>query len=111
MGSLDQLHPDRLSAYLTAIDDLEHEGDQLHRRVRAQLYDFTEEHPAQNVLRWKDVTDGIEHALDELPTSPTPWKGSSSNTPNRSWRCGRPAPALLRGDQALVSLSSGAANR
>ena len=66
MGSLDQLHPDRLSAYLTAIDDLEHEGDQLHRRVRAQLYDFTEEHPAQHMLRWKDITDGIEQALDEL---------------------------------------------
>jgi uncharacterized protein Yka (UPF0111/DUF47 family) len=42
------------------------EGDQLHRRVLAQLYDFTGEHPAQHMLRWKDVTDGIEHALDEL---------------------------------------------
>jgi predicted phosphate transport protein (TIGR00153 family) len=66
MRSLDQLDPDRLSAYLTAIDDLEHEGDQLHRRVRAQLYDFTTEHPAQHMLRWKDITDGIEQALDEL---------------------------------------------
>jgi predicted phosphate transport protein (TIGR00153 family) len=63
---LAQLDPDRLNAYLTAIDDLEHEGDQLHRRVRAQLYDFTEEHPAQHMLRWKDITDGIEQALDEL---------------------------------------------
>jgi uncharacterized protein len=45
MRSLDQLDPDRLKAYLTAIDDLEHEGDQLHRRVRAQLYDFSTEHP------------------------------------------------------------------
>ena len=51
MRCLDQLDPDRLSAYLTAIDDLEHEGDQLHRRVWAQLYDFTEEHPAQHMLR------------------------------------------------------------
>jgi predicted phosphate transport protein (TIGR00153 family) len=66
MRSLDQLDPDRLSAYLTAIADLEHEGDQLHRRVRAQLYDFTTEHPAQHMLRWKDITDGIEQALDEL---------------------------------------------
>jgi uncharacterized protein len=66
MRSLDRLDPDRLNAYLTAIDDLEHEGDQLHRRVRAQLYDFTTEHPAQHMLRWKDITDGIEHALDEL---------------------------------------------
>ena len=63
---LAQLDPDRLNAYLTAIADLEHEGDQLHRRVRAQLYDFTEEHPAQHMLRWKDITDGIEQALDEL---------------------------------------------
>ena len=66
MRSLDQLEPNRLNAYLTAIDDLEHEGDQLHRRVRAQLYDFTTEHPAQRMLRWKDITDGIEQALDEL---------------------------------------------
>jgi len=66
MRSLDRLDPDRLNAYLTAIDNLEHEGDQLHRRVRAQLYDFTTEHPAQHMLRWKDITDGIEHALDEL---------------------------------------------
>jgi uncharacterized protein Yka (UPF0111/DUF47 family) len=51
MRSLDQLHPDRLSAYLTAIDDLEHQGDQLHRRVHARLYEFTGEHPAQHMLR------------------------------------------------------------
>jgi uncharacterized protein len=66
MRSLDQLDPDRLSAYLTAIDDLEHKGGQDHRRVLAQLYDFTGEHPAQHMLRWKDITDGIEEALDEL---------------------------------------------
>ena len=64
--SQDQLDTDRLNAYLTAIDDLEHEGDQLHRRVLAQLYDFTGEHPARHMLRWKDITDGIEHALNEL---------------------------------------------
>jgi predicted phosphate transport protein (TIGR00153 family) len=66
MRSLDQLDSDRLNAYLIAIDDLEHEGDQLHRRVLAQLYDFTGEHPARHMLRWKDITDGIEHALNEL---------------------------------------------
>jgi uncharacterized protein len=66
MRSLEQRDPDRLHAYLTAIDDLEHEGDQLHRRVLAQLYDFAGEHPAQHMLRWKDITDGIEDALDEL---------------------------------------------
>jgi uncharacterized protein len=64
--SLEEFDPDRIGAYLTAIHDLEHEGDQLHRRVLAQLYDFTTEHPAQHVLRWKAITDGIEQALDEL---------------------------------------------
>jgi hypothetical protein len=64
--SLELVDRDRLNAYLTAIDDLEHQGDQLHRRVLARLYDFTTEHPAQHVLRWKDITDGIEQALDEL---------------------------------------------
>jgi uncharacterized protein len=66
MHSLDQLDPDRLNTYLTAVHDLEHEGDQLHRRVLAQLYDFTTEHPVQHMLRWKDITNGIEQALDEL---------------------------------------------
>lgn len=66
MRSLDQLDPDRLNTYLTVIHDLEHDGDQLHRRVLAQLYDFTTEHPAQHMLRWKDITDGIEEALNEL---------------------------------------------
>jgi uncharacterized protein Yka (UPF0111/DUF47 family) len=45
---------------------LEHEGDQLFRRVRAELYNFTVEHPAQHVLRWLDITDGVEDALDQL---------------------------------------------
>jgi predicted phosphate transport protein (TIGR00153 family) len=66
MRSLEHLDPDRLSGYLAAIDDLEREGDQLHRRVLGKLYDFTSEHPARYVLRWKDITDGIEQALDEL---------------------------------------------
>jgi uncharacterized protein Yka (UPF0111/DUF47 family) len=64
--SLELVDRDRLNAYLTAIDDLEHQGDQLHRRVLAQLYDFAGEHPARHMLRWKDITDGIEDALDEL---------------------------------------------
>ena len=34
--------------------------------VRAELYDFTVEHPAQHVLRWLDITDGVEDALGQL---------------------------------------------
>ena len=66
MRCLDQFDSDRLNAYLTAIDDLEHQGDQLHRRVLALLYDFRGEHPARHMLRWKEIADGIEQALDEL---------------------------------------------
>jgi predicted phosphate transport protein (TIGR00153 family) len=66
MHSLELVDRDRLNAYLIAIHDLEHQGDQLHRRVLAQLYDFAGEHPARHMLRWKDITDGIEDALDEL---------------------------------------------
>jgi uncharacterized protein Yka (UPF0111/DUF47 family) len=66
MRSLRQLDREQLDAYWTRVGDLEREGDRLHRRVRAELYNFTADHPAQHVLRWKDITDGIEQALDEL---------------------------------------------
>ncbi|HEV2927147.1 MAG TPA: DUF47 family protein [Propionibacteriaceae bacterium] len=66
MRGLRQADPEHLALYTNAIDVLEHEGDQLSRRVRAELYDFTVEHPAQHVLRWLDITDGVEDALDQL---------------------------------------------
>jgi uncharacterized protein len=66
MGSLHQADRARLADYLIAIDELERQGDQLYRRVRAGLYDFTGDHPARHVLQWKDITDGVEDALDEL---------------------------------------------
>jgi uncharacterized protein Yka (UPF0111/DUF47 family) len=34
--------------------------------VQAELHDFTGEDPVQHMLRWKDITDGVEEALDEL---------------------------------------------
>src|SRR6266542_2941229 len=46
--------------------DAEHEGDRLYRHARADLYSFDAEHPAQFLLRWKDIVDEIEQALDEL---------------------------------------------
>ena len=66
MRGLRQADPEHLALYMNAIDVLEHDGDQLSRRVRAELYDFTAEHPAQHVLRWLDITDGVEDALDQL---------------------------------------------
>jgi uncharacterized protein len=66
MRSLRQVGPERLDVYVTALEMLERDGDRLHRRVMAELYEFTGEHPAQHVLRRKDITDGLEEALNEL---------------------------------------------
>jgi uncharacterized protein len=66
MRGLRQPGPERLAVYVMALEVLEHDGDRLHRRVVAELYEFTGEHPAQHVLRWKDITEGLEEALNEL---------------------------------------------
>jgi uncharacterized protein len=66
MRGLRQPSPDGLNVYLMALEVLERDGDRLHRRVVAELYEFTGEHPAQHVLRWKDITDGLEDALNGL---------------------------------------------
>lgn len=66
MRGLRQPGPERLAVYLMAIEVLERDGDRLYRRVVAELYQFTGEHPARHVLRWKDITDGLEDALNEL---------------------------------------------
>src|SRR6266540_3915790 len=59
------------STFITPFDRediyaLENEGDRLYRHARADLYSFDAEHPAQFLLRWKDIVDEIEQALDEL---------------------------------------------
>src|SRR6266545_4721290 len=61
-------HLDRepLRAFWIRINELENEGDRLYRHARADLYSFDAEHPAQFLLRWKDIVDEIEQALDEL---------------------------------------------
>jgi predicted phosphate transport protein (TIGR00153 family) len=66
MRCLSRPSPERMAIYLMAIETLERDGDRLHRRVVAELYEFTGEHPAQHVLRWKDITDGLEEALNNL---------------------------------------------
>jgi len=66
MRGLRRPGPERLEVYLTALEMLERDGDRLHRRVVAELYEFTGEHPARHVLRWKDITDGLEAALNKL---------------------------------------------
>lgn len=44
------------------INRLEREGDRIYRRATAEL--FSGEHPAIEVLKWKDIVDQIEDAID-----------------------------------------------
>jgi predicted phosphate transport protein (TIGR00153 family) len=50
--------------HLDAIDRLESEGDAVHRRILARL--FGGEFDALEVLRWKDVIESMEAALNTL---------------------------------------------
>ena len=50
--------------YLEAIDRLETEGDHIYRRALARL--FSGEIPALEVLKWKDVVQAMEAALNTL---------------------------------------------
>ena len=63
---LRRLDEEPLRAYWIRINELENQGDRLYRHTRADLYSFDAEHPAQFLLRWKDIVDEIEQALDEL---------------------------------------------
>jgi uncharacterized protein len=60
------LKQEPLRSYLITINELEHEGDQLYRRARADLYNFDAEHPARYVLIWKDIVEQLEEALDHF---------------------------------------------
>lgn len=50
--------------HLDAVDRLESEGDAVHRRILARL--FSGEFEALDVLRWKDVIESMERALNTL---------------------------------------------
>lgn len=49
---------------LDAIDRLETQGDQIYRRALGRL--FSGEYPALEVLKWKDVVEAMEAALNTL---------------------------------------------
>jgi hypothetical protein len=44
------------------INRLEREGDRIYRRATAEL--FSGDHPAIEVLKWKDIVDHVEDAID-----------------------------------------------
>jgi len=66
LRSLRGLKQEPLRAYLISINEIENEGDRLYRRARADLYNFTGEHPARYVLMWKDIVEQLEEALDDF---------------------------------------------
>ena len=59
LGSMKGVEP-----YLEAIDALETEGDGIYRRALARL--FSGEIPALEVLKWKDVVQAMEAAINTL---------------------------------------------
>ena len=50
--------------HLDAIDRLETEGDVIHRRALAHL--FSGEYPALEVVKWKDIVEAMEAALNTI---------------------------------------------
>ena len=64
LAALPNMKREELEPYWIEINRLENEGDQLYRRAIADL--FSGEHRAMDVLRWKEVIENLEEALDGL---------------------------------------------
>jgi hypothetical protein len=54
----------RLEPYWVEINRLENEGDRIYRRAVADL--FSGDYKAMDVLKWKDVIENLEEAIDGL---------------------------------------------
>jgi uncharacterized protein len=55
---------DRLESYWVEINRLENEGDRVYRQAIADL--FGGDFKAMDVLKWKDILDELEAAMDEV---------------------------------------------
>jgi uncharacterized protein len=62
--ALPSLDRGKLEPYWIEINSLENEGDKLFRRAVAEM--FSGDHKAMDVLKWKEVTESLEEALDGL---------------------------------------------
>jgi predicted phosphate transport protein (TIGR00153 family) len=62
--SLAKMDRDALEPYWVEINRLENEGDKMYRRAIADL--FSGDHRAMDVLKWKEVIETLEEALDGL---------------------------------------------
>ncbi|MGH2594873.1 MAG: DUF47 domain-containing protein [Actinomycetota bacterium] len=64
LAALPNMRREQLEPYWIEINRLENEGDRLYRRAIADL--FSGEHRAMDVLKWKEVIENLEEALDGL---------------------------------------------
>ena len=64
LAALPNMRREELEQYWIEINRLENEGDRLYRRAIADL--FSGEHRAMDVLKWKEVIENLEEALDGL---------------------------------------------
>jgi uncharacterized protein len=55
---------DDVAVHLAEIDRLESEGDALFRRIMASLFDGN--HDALEILKWKDVVEALERAINAV---------------------------------------------
>jgi uncharacterized protein Yka (UPF0111/DUF47 family) len=53
-----------LEPHWVEVNRLENEGDRIYRRAVAGL--FGGDHKAMDVLKWKDIIDEVEEAIDQL---------------------------------------------
>ena len=64
LKAFNRMGKDELQPYWVEINSLENEGDKLYRRAVADL--FSGDHKAMDVLKWKEVIESLEEALDGL---------------------------------------------
>jgi predicted phosphate transport protein (TIGR00153 family) len=64
LEALPRMERDRLEPYWVEINRLENEGDKLYRRAVADL--FSGDYKAMDVLKWKEVIENLEEAIDGL---------------------------------------------
>jgi len=64
LEALPRMQRERLEPYWVEINRLENEGDKLYRRAVADL--FSGDYKAMDVLKWKEVIENLEEAIDGL---------------------------------------------
>jgi uncharacterized protein len=64
LEALPRMQREQLEPYWVEINRLENEGDKLYRRAVADL--FSGDYKAMDVLKWKEVIENLEEAIDGL---------------------------------------------